>query len=184
MINLVTSDRVNMHVKKILSLANLSIDDVELILTLWLPIQIQNGLNQRDLFSNDYRLNCKKILIFLNNCKFIIMTYDDLNLEFADNLNSRFEVNSYIFEISKIKNISIHSNNRDHEIDSIKLELDFSIRNFYEAFTSGSEESYNTTLEQRVIYFERLIKDNSYNKEDYSEDVIAIIKSLAKKCGN
>jgi hypothetical protein len=182
MVNLVTNDRVNMHVKKILSFANLSIDDVELILTLWLPRQIQNGLNQRDLFSNDYRLNCKKILIFVNNCKFIIMTYDDLDLEFADNLNSRFEVNSYIFETSKIKNISIHSNNRDHEIDSVKLELDFSISNFYEAFTSGSQESYNTTLEQSVIYFERLIKDNYYKKEDYSNEAVALIKSLVKKC--
>jgi hypothetical protein len=62
------------------------------------------------------------------------------------------------------------------------LELDFSISNFYEAFTSGSQEDYNTTLEQSVIYFERLIKDNYSKKEDYSNEAVALIKSLVKKC--
>jgi hypothetical protein len=143
-------------IEKILELNNLSHELIELVIPLNLNYQIQDGRNQRDIFRNDHKLAANKVMVLLSNCKYLFFDQDISNhLETIESNN--YVIKYYtLYDLSNIKEISIHSNKRANEIDSVRLVFKEPIKIMFDKHTLKGEEEYYQVLEKNEYYAERV----------------------------
>jgi hypothetical protein len=180
--NFLNDKKVLSLIEKILDLNNLSHELIELVIPLNLNYQIQDGRNQRDIFRNDHKLAANKVMVLLSNCKYLFFDQDISNhLETIE--SNKYVIKYYaLYDLSNIKEISIHSNKRDHEIDSIRLVFKEPIKIMFDKHTfKGEEENYHV-LEKNEFYAEKVQDWHPGLFVDKTNQIIDKANKLLSKC--